>query len=106
MEKCKHPDCIYRSLSTNSCDYVIITGTRRPCPPGTCKGVYRSIRSSGSKKGPPRSFDEETALKLYLSGCSDKEIAEAVGSGRSVICHWRNRRKLVLLYGAPESVTT
>lgn len=41
MADCKHPDCFYRRGWVNiSCDYAIITGKKRPCPAGECRGVY------------------------------------------------------------------
>ena len=30
---CKHYDCQYYTPETGTCDYMIITGVRRPCPP-------------------------------------------------------------------------
>lgn len=105
MGKCKHPDCIYRSMATDTCDYAFMTGTRRPCPAGDCKGVYRSIRTK-SKKGPPLSFDEEKAIEMFVAGYSDKEIADVVGVERRTICNWRNRRRLNIMRSESESVNT
>lgn len=41
MPKCRHPDCFYRrGWVSSSCDYALLTGKRRPCPAGECRGVY------------------------------------------------------------------
>ena len=43
--KCTHPDCFYRrGWKNSSCDYALLTGRRRPCPAGDCRGVYVPVR--------------------------------------------------------------
>lgn len=75
--------CVYQTLVGGYliCDYISITGHRRPCPFGAGCIVKQT------KEGEPVSkrWDVETALKLYEEGKTDPEIAEwswaAAGSG-------------------------
>lgn len=44
MSKCRHKrSCPYYCVHTESCDYLLITGNRRPVPAEECKG-YRKQR--------------------------------------------------------------
>lgn len=46
------------------------------------------------RRGPPLSFDEAAALRLYWQGKSDGDIAKAVGTSYCVVSQWRQRRGL------------
>lgn len=73
------------------CDYLSVTGHRRPCPPG--KGC--TVRKEGdlTKKGSAfmkrRGWDTEKAKTLYDQKLSDAEIAGEVGTTASAVAFWR-----------------
>jgi len=83
------------------CDYLNLTGHRRPCPPGEgCtvraeggRNPKRIWKENAPMKG--RSWDTEKARALYEEGRSDGEIAVELGTTRDAVAFWR--RKLGLL---------
>lgn len=89
----KNPDpckgCIYQIKFGGYwlCDYITITGHRRPCPFGA--GCTVKEAEGGMKK-----WDESKAYELYQAGASDLEIAHEVGMKPSTICKWRRGKEL------------
>lgn len=81
--------CVYFSDSTKTCDYLIMTEQRRPCPPGircTVKKPY------GNPKAGVGKLDRNDMLRaLYKAGKNDREISEATGFSLSAIFKWRER---------------
>lgn len=96
--------CMYFSPSTQTCDYLDIVGTRRPCPPGDkCtvkKTGKKELRKSPwndnmmtiRKNRPPKKSKLEgnkQAEELYAGGAGDAAIAEACGVSKSTVVRWR-----------------
>ncbi len=81
------------------CDYLNLTGRRRPCPPGEectvrAEGggeAKRIWKENAPMKG--RSWDTEKAMALYSEGKTDREIAEAVFASPGVVGVWRRKRQ-------------
>lgn len=94
MVNCKHPDCYYRNVKLDFCQYCVITGQHRPCPPGDCIGVYRPKDESRTFAltvvGKRVTFDKEKAMSLYIEGKSDAEIGKELGVSYKAIRNWRN----------------
>lgn len=84
--------CIYnRPLCSSSheatyCAYILITGRRRPCPPGEGCTVKRT--------GTRRRIDWDAAKAVYDRGGTDREIAQAVECAVISIKKWRKRNGL------------
>ncbi|WP_297301122.1 hypothetical protein [uncultured Oscillibacter sp.] len=85
--------CAYAALLSGAwcCDYLSMTGHRRPCPPGEgCtvrKEGYLTKRGSAFMKR--RGWDTEKAKALYDQKLSDAEIAGRVGTTASAVAFWR-----------------
>lgn len=77
------------------CDYLHITGHRRPCPPG--KGcTVRTTAGRDTKQGREsnlpikmREWDTKKARALYDEGLLDGEIAAALGTTSGAVGFWR-----------------
>lgn len=85
IEPCR--GCFYLSIYSYCCDYMLLTGQRRPCKPGkgcTVKKVISKVRR----------VDYGELMKHYRKGMSDLEIAQAVGCSKSTVYIWRKRYKL------------
>ena len=96
---CRKPQrCVYYAVGSNdgyngACDYILITGHRRPCGFGTVCTVKetqgRKMRSGGMSQ------EVEAKVKqLYAQGYSDPSIAQAVGMTSTMIRYWRLRNEL------------
>lgn len=101
MSKCK--TCEYRWLEMGAhiwcCDYICITGKRRPCPPGRNCTVYEPYTGKYDRfrpEGPvvKRNIIVKKAKPLYESGMNDAEIARALGVAPSSVYSWRIRNHL------------
>lgn len=101
MSKCK--TCEYRWLELGGnnwcCDYICITGKRRPCPPGEKCTVYEPYTGKYDRSRPEgpvvkRKIIFTEAKPLYESGMSDAEIARALGVAQSSVYSWRIRNHL------------
>ena len=85
--------CAYAALLSGAwcCDYLSMTGHRRPCPPGEgCtvrKEGYLTKRGSAFMKR--RGWDTEKEKALYDLKLSDTEIAGKVGATASAVAFWR-----------------
>lgn len=100
------------SKTTPSCDYLLITGRRRPCPPGEGCTEHTAIKKptehpteidvvSGlpimrrrQKKKRGYTFDTEKAHELYRQGLTDNAIGEACGVSANSIFNWRKNNNL------------
>ncbi len=77
------------------CDYINITGHRRPCPPGkecTVRAVVGRDKKKEWRDGFTafrRSWDTEKARVLYGTGKLDREIAAEVGTTPGAVGLWR-----------------
>lgn len=82
------------------CDYLSITGHRRPCPPGEgCtvrveaeKDLKRKWKECLPVKG--RTWDTDRARALYDEGLLDAEIAKEVGITERAVGFWRRTQGL------------
>ena len=96
--------CIYSCLAGRYriCDYLGITGKRRPCPPDvpcTVKKVDKPQRKPVQLGGrtAKRVLDpkiDERRRELYEQGLSDYKIAEQMGCAASTISEWRKKNGL------------
>lgn len=80
--------CDFLGLSTLTCDYILLTKKRRPCPPG--KGC--TVKTVGSGKG--KLDRDKRLMELYREGKNDVELAKATGYALSSIRNWRKRHHL------------
>lgn len=78
------------------CDYLSMTGRRRPCPPGEGCTVRKEgdLTKKGSAFMKRREWSTEKARALYDQGLSDAEIAEKVGTTPSAVAFWRRGQSL------------
>lgn len=94
--------CWFLGQSLGSCNYLIFTGKRRPCPGGkgcTVKTVpgknWRKYAPRSSNGGSNVGWDTEKGLKMWLNGRSYGEIAKEMGVTTGAIAsykkkHWEN----------------
>lgn len=73
------------------CDYLSMTGHRRPCPPGESCTVRKEgdLTKKGSAFMKRRGWDTEKAKVLYDQNLSDAEIAGRVRATASAVACWR-----------------
>lgn len=85
--------CAYAALLSGAwcCDYLCMTGHRRPCPPGEGCTVRKEgdLTKKGSAFMKRRGWDTEKAKALYDLKLSDTEIAGKVGATASAVAFWR-----------------
>lgn len=85
--------CDYAVLLSGEwcCDYLSVTGHRRPCPPGEGCTVRKEgdLTKTGSAFMKRRRWDTEKAKALYDQKLSDAEIAGRVGTTASAVAFWR-----------------
>lgn len=85
--------CAYAALLSGAwcCDYLSVTGHRRPCPPGEGCTVRKEgdLTKKGSAFMKRRGWDTEKAKALYDLKLSDTEIAGKVGATASAVAFWR-----------------
>jgi len=82
------------------CDYLGVTGHRRPCPPGDgCtvraegdRDSKRIWKENAPMKG--RSWDTKKARALYDKGLLDGEIAAELGIKETSVGFWRRTQNL------------
>ncbi len=90
--------CAYAMLLSGAwgCDYLSITGHRRPCLPGEDCTVRKEgdLTKKGSAFMKRREWDTEKAKDLYYQGLSDAEIAGKVGATATAVAYWRRGLKL------------
>lgn len=85
--------CAYAALLSGMwcCDYLSMTGHRRPCPPGEGCTVRKEgdLTKKGSAFMKRRGWDTAEAKALYDQKLSDTEIAGKVGTTASAVAFWR-----------------
>lgn len=85
--------CDYAVLLSGEwcCDYLSVSGHRRPCPPGEGCTVRKEgdLTKKGSAFMKRRGWDTEKAKALYAQKLSDAEIAGRVGTTASAVAFWR-----------------
>lgn len=89
--------CVYQVKAGGYlvCDYISITGHRRPCPFGTGCIVKET-------EGTMKDWDKVRAYVLYQAGASDDEIGEEVGVHRQTVRRWRMEHDLPPNLPAPQ----
>ena len=102
MKKCH--SCFYYGRGSRTCDYILITGTRRGCPiDDKCSRYLKgdgSVRKQplaleGGRRGRKRDDARYRAIRaLYDEGLNDVQIGERVGLSRGAIYNWRQREGL------------
>ena len=94
--------CVYAAALSGEwfCDYLSITGHRRPCPPGEGCTVRVEAEKDPKRKWkecPPvkgRTWDTDRARALYDEGLPDAKIAAEVGTTKSAVAFWRRKQGL------------
>lgn len=87
------------------CDYLSLTGHRRPCPPGEACTVRKEAERDPKKiwrETKPmmrRSWDTGKARALYDAGKLDGEIAAELGTTAIAIGAWRRKQGLPSNWG-------
>lgn len=78
------------------CDYLLLPGHRRPCPPGKSCTVRKkaSLTKKWSTFMAKRKWDTEKAAALYAQGWPDGRIAAEVGVPASAVAFWRRGQNL------------
>lgn len=78
------------------CDYLLLTGRRRPCPPGKDCTVRKKadLTKKWSTFMAKRKWDTEKAVALYAQGWPDARIADEVGVPASAVAFWRRGQNL------------
>lgn len=79
--------CEFLSMSTLSCDYLLITKKRRPCPAG--EGC--TVKSATGVGGKGKLDRDKRIPELYNAGKNDAEIARETGYHIGSIRNWRKR---------------
>lgn len=90
-----------------TCDYLLDTGTRRPCPAGEgcTEHTAKSPKKEYSRAPQPGDFilsgrkeykklDKDKARELYDQGLSDRKIADALGVHKDTVAAWRKKEGL------------
>lgn len=96
---CRKPEkCVYYAagniLSYNgTCDYILITGRRRPCAFGAACTV-KETKGHRMRWGGMSQEVEAKVEQLYAQGYSDPSIAQAMNLTRTMIRYWRLRHSL------------
>lgn len=90
--------CVYQVKTGGClvCDYISITGHRRPCPFGagcTVKETEVTVRN----------WNKAEAFDLYQAGARDEEIAAEVGVHRQTVRRWRMEHDLPPNLPAPQT---
>lgn len=88
QDKSRCVKCIYFGLSTRTCDYILLEGHRRPCPPGDGCTVRRTRKDLNVRK--PK-WDTELGKLLWLEGKDDGEIADELHIPTSSVTSYRRR---------------
>ena len=88
--------CVYRTKLGFGyvCDYLCMTGQRRPCPFGEGCTVKETETNMSRKQ-----WDKQMALELYKQGKSDNEIGKALGISTSTVLLWRKNNRFKPNYG-------
>ncbi len=105
---CKGCDHLKPTGSGKTCDYMLDTGRRRPCPAG--EGCTEHTKRQPDKKKRKASIpealllgadrkvygklDEARAKELYDQGLGDQKIANALNVAKSTVASWRKRNGL------------
>lgn len=83
--------CVYFSKETQTCDYILMTKKRRPCPPGMLCKAKKIIRGRNGKA----KTDRNAIIRdLYKAGKNDREIAAETGFSAGAVFKWRCRHRL------------
>lgn len=110
--------CIYLGEQVKSCDYFLITGKRRPCPPGEgctakhCgkKGHTRPFEmrahSTRFHRMVPATERDPRILELYEAGKTDAEISRETEHSISAIYNWRKRHNYQTNYNHNKGIKT
>lgn len=98
---CTRSSCAFFGTNTKTCDYILITGKRRSCPPGPLCTKYKPVNARHRKVPQlPSTFKKDrsglyTAFEtMYEEGFSDQKIAEALGVSRNTVASWRRKERL------------
>lgn len=98
--KCKD-DCYYYCSSTDTCDFMLITGERRGCSYNDCNRYTKVPRKNTAlqdyqmKRTAQWNEKFERMRVLYNEGKFDKDIAQALGCTLNTVKRWRKREGLI-----------
>lgn len=88
--------CYFYGHRTDTCDYILVTGHRRGCPPDRC---IRFEPSGGRDRRRPaltaKQLNRLRQMKLlHGRGLTDPQIAELVGVHQQTVFMWRKKNGL------------
>lgn len=91
-KKCP-PDCIYVHMvngNLQTCGYIFQAHQMRGCDPGP--GCKRYVGSKAKRNKLRRAtWDAAKGKRMWLDGCSDGQIARALGAKRDTVASYRRR---------------
>ena len=90
--------CIYagRTSFSPSCDYILMTGKRRPCPaPQGPKDKCSARTTQGQQRNrQKKKWDTRLADRLLAEGHSDEAVARMVGTTLKALRSWKQRWRI------------
>lgn len=88
-------DCVYRQVVSTEvpmCGYLFKTGQMRGCDPGPgCRryvGLNEDLKHAKHRK---TTWDTVKGKQMWEEGCSDSQIAKALGVKRNTVSTYRKR---------------
>lgn len=106
MHYCAERKCKFMSVYTYTCDYCLIKGVHRPCPPGKKCTAWKEEGPENKATMPPIDLGKkrkrttlnrnhfERMWKMYQQGLNDREISEEIGCSQTAVRRWRYRNSL------------
>ena len=96
---CRKPQrCVYYAAGSilgynGTCDYILVTGHRRPCGFGDACTV-KQTQGKKMKWGGFSREEEDKVRQLYEQGYSDPSIALTINVTRTMVRYWRLKNDL------------
>ena len=87
IKYCTGCDHFKKSSGILMCDYLLDTGTRRPCS----AGAGCSCHTGFQRKKLSVRLDARRAGEMYYAGKTDDQIAKAMGVAESTVQAWRRK---------------
>lgn len=89
--------CAYFCFNTESCDYYLVTRTRRGCPAGAGCDKFTPRTGQRKKFGMPVWYEPSLSEQMrtcYEQGMTDYQIGKRLGISPYHVTHWRQWNKL------------
>lgn len=95
-ERCK--GCYFYGQRTETCDYLLVTGERRGCPPGPRCTRFQAgdyiVKRRALLMTPRQAMRHHRMKELYDKGLTDREIADLVHVAKQTVFMWRKKNNL------------